>query len=74
VTWDECERNVRELVSEYALVDTDDAPLLLDSLSVVLLVEALEDRFGVTFAAKDVTPERFESLEALSQFVWSRVA
>jgi acyl carrier protein len=74
MTWDECYRSVRELVFDYATPESDDAPLALDSLAVVLLVEAIEDRFGLTLGAKDVTPERFGSLGALVRFVWSLVS
>jgi acyl carrier protein len=41
----------------------------LDSMAVLELVLALEERFGVTIAGEDVTAESFESLAALTSFV-----
>lgn len=41
----------------------------LDSMAVLELVLALEERFGVTIDGEDVTAESFESLAALTSFV-----
>jgi acyl carrier protein len=41
----------------------------LDSLAVVELIVALEDRFGIEVAPEDVTAETFETLGSLSAFV-----
>jgi acyl carrier protein len=41
----------------------------LDSLAVMELVLALEDRFGITVEGEDVTTETFETLATLSAFV-----
>jgi acyl carrier protein len=56
--------------------DTLDAstPLLgglpeLDSMAVVELVAALEERFGITIDDEDVTGEVFETLGSLAAFV-----
>jgi acyl carrier protein len=56
--------------------DTLDAgtPLLgsipeLDSMAVVELVAALEERFGITIDDEDVTGDVFETLGSLSAFV-----
>lgn len=56
--------------------DTIDAstPLLgslpeLDSMAVLELVAALEQRFGITVDDDDVTAEVFETLGSLTQFV-----
>ena len=45
--------------------DRDDAPLTMDSLALVQLVEALEDACGIRISAKDVTREHFGSIDAL---------
>jgi acyl carrier protein len=56
--------------------DTLDAttPLLgnlpeLDSMAVLELVFALEQRFGITMEGEDVTADVFESLASLAAFV-----
>lgn len=60
--------------------DTIDAstPLLgslpeLDSMAVLELVSALEQRFGITVDDDDVTAEIFETLGALAQFVQEKL-
>lgn len=64
---------VRELVTElHGPVDASE-PLELESLTVVLLVEALEDRHGVAIPVREVKPEAFASQEALAALV-ARVA
>jgi len=46
----------------------------LDSLAVVELVLALEDRFGITIEGEDVTAEAFETLASLAALVEDRLA
>jgi len=41
----------------------------LDSLGVVELVLALEDRFGITIEGEDVTADSFETLASLAALV-----
>jgi acyl carrier protein len=41
----------------------------LDSLAVMELVLALEERFGITVEGEDVTAEAFETLTSLTAFV-----
>ena len=60
--------------------DTIDAstPLLgslpeLDSMAVLELVAALEQRFGITVDDDDVTAEVFETLGSLTEFVQSKL-
>jgi acyl carrier protein len=60
--------------------DTIDAstPLLgslpeLDSMAVLELVAALEQRFGITVDDDDVTAEIFETLGALTAFVQEKL-
>lgn len=45
------------------------APLEMDSLTTVMLVEALEDELGIRVTARDVIPENFASLAALAAYV-----
>ena len=45
----------------------------LDSLAVVELVLALEDRFGITIEGEDVTAEAFETLGSLTALVEERL-
>ena len=44
----------------------------LDSMAVMQLLVALEERFGVGFAAADVTRERFRSASGLAQWMESK--
>jgi acyl carrier protein len=44
-------------------------PLKLDSLSRITLVLELENRFGVELDSDAMTPEVFETLESLAEFV-----
>ena len=41
----------------------------LDSMAVLELVLALEERFGITVDGEDVTASAFETLESLAAFV-----
>jgi acyl carrier protein len=67
---------VVEILSIEDRADTIDAstPLLgslpeLDSMAVLELVAALEQRFGITIDDDDVTDEVFETLGTLSGFI-----
>ncbi len=56
-------------------IDHDDDLLALgviDSHGVVQLVGFLEQRFGVTVADEDLTPENFSSITSIERFVTSR--
>ena len=44
----------------------------LDSLAVVELVLALEERFGIAIEGEDVTADVFETVAALADFVDSK--
>jgi acyl carrier protein len=46
----------------------------LDSMAVLELVAALEQRFGITVDDDDVTAEVFESLGSLTAFVQEKLA
>lgn len=57
---------LRVLLSAYVDVPEEaGAPLELDSLSMVRLIEDLEDAFGVAIRAVDATPVNFHSLESI---------
>ena len=45
---------------------------VLDSTSVLELIFHIEDRYGVTVADEDVTPERLGSVAAIADFIASR--
>lgn len=67
---DETLDRVRALVASlHPVPDDTAAPLDLDSLTTVMLVEALEDRLAIRVAARDVVPENFGTLEAVAAFV-----
>jgi acyl carrier protein len=67
--------DLRALVAEHAPVPSDDdAPLDLDSLTTVTIVEAIEDRFGIKVAARDVVPANFATLAKLAAYVERRRA
>ena len=64
---------VRTLLAALAEVPGDDeAALALDSLTLVQLVEAVEDHFGIRVAPLDVVPARFGSIGAIARYVESR--
>ena len=44
----------------------------LDSMAVLELVTALEDRFGITVEADELTADTFETLGSLATFVDSK--
>ena len=75
--------DVRKLVTEIAVYDAlqgtgDDEPLLgtrlVDSLTLVAIVSALERRFGITVAPKDLLPENFRSISDMARFVSAKQA
>lgn len=50
---------------ETALIDKD----ILDSFDIVSLVAEIDDAFGVTIPAEELTPENFNSAEAIYALV-----
>ncbi len=55
------------------------APLLgavpeLDSMAVVGLITALEERFGITVADDEISAAAFESLASLTDFIERKLA
>jgi acyl carrier protein len=45
----------------------------LDSMAVVELVYALEERFGITIEGEEITAEVFETLASLATFVAGKI-
>jgi acyl carrier protein len=64
---------VQKLVASLADCDGDDKPLELDSLTLVQLVEALEEEFDLRVRPSEVVPENFGSVAAMIAFVSARV-
>ena len=61
---------IRELLAAHVEPPaSDDAPLTLSSFELVVLVEALEDAFGVRVRPADVTPEHFGSVARIAALV-----
>ena len=46
---------------------------VLDSLDIILIVEELEKRLGISIEAEQIVPENFASLRTLEAFVESRM-
>jgi acyl carrier protein len=64
---------VRAIVGEHVDVPEDDAVAHdADSLALVQIVEALEDRFGFRVPPRDVTAKNFASVSALVTYVEGR--
>lgn len=66
---------VRAAISHLAAIPADDAaPLDVDSLTLVSIVEAIEDAFDLRVAPREVVPENFSSVAAIVAFVVRRRA
>jgi acyl carrier protein len=67
-----------EEVLEAGTVLENNTPLLrtelIDSMGVLTLVGFIEDEFGVTIAADDVSADNFESLDTITRLVESKLA
>lgn len=62
-----------ELLSAYCAVpNAPDAPLEIDSLSLLQLIEELEVAFGFSVRASEATSENFGSLTRIVAFVESK--
>ncbi|MGF1666773.1 MAG: acyl carrier protein [Acidimicrobiia bacterium] len=65
-----------ELVSDAPAI-ADDTPLLktelIDSMGVLTLVGFLEDEYGITIAADDVSAVNFETLVSITALVESKL-
>lgn len=60
---------VRDLVAEHHAPAGDDERLEMDSLTLVMLVEGLEDRFDIRISPRDLTPEHFATVRSLAALV-----
>jgi acyl carrier protein len=61
---------LRDLVSQHVEPPADpQAPLELDSFALVVLAEALEDRFGIRVRPTEVVPENFGTLASLAAWI-----
>ena len=47
---------------------------LIDSLGITILVAELEKRFGISIPEFDLLPDNFDSLNAISLYVNSRIS
>lgn len=65
------EQQVRELIEQHVEIEGPDELLALKSLELVMIVEAIEDTFGLRVAAADVTPENFGTLSRMVAYVES---
>lgn len=65
---------IRAIVADHHAPAGDDEPLEIDSLTVVMLVEALEDRFDIRIAPRDLTPDHFATVRSLARLVESKQA
>ncbi|MBM6990336.1 phosphopantetheine-binding protein [Mobilibacterium timonense] len=54
-----------DYTKETALIDDE----LLDSFDVVAIIGSLSDEYDVTISVDDMTPENFNSAEAIAQMV-----
>lgn len=57
---------VREIVSRYVEVASDDEPFDADSLTVICIVEDLEDELGVQLSPSRVRPECFATVAGIA--------
>ena len=55
---------------EKSLIDSG----ILDSLALVELITYIEEQFGVTVKPKEVFPENFQTINAISAFVESKLS
>ena len=69
---DDVEATVRGIVEDYAEPTDDAAALEIDSLSLVQLVEDLEDAFGFVVSEKDLDADHFANVASIVAFVRSR--
>lgn len=74
-------QTIREYLTEELLdhdVDlADDTPLLktelIDSMGVLTLVGFIEDEYGITIAADDVSTDNFATLDTITRMVESKL-
>lgn len=59
-----------EITGDTQLLKTE----LIDSMGVLTLVGFLEDEYGITIAADDVSAENFQTIESITALVESKLA
>jgi acyl carrier protein len=52
--------------AEFAGVDDFFTRGLLDSFDLIMLISSIEERFGITIGAEEITPENFRNIESLT--------
>lgn len=62
---------LKSIHPEYDFSESNDfiSDGLLDSFDVIILVKALEEKFGISIDGADITPENFKNHETLTTFV-----
>ena len=68
------ESEVLALIAEHADVVSPAAPLGLDSLTLVVLIEALEARWGILVPSADLVPAHFGTASAVAAYVARRLS
>lgn len=72
--------NVRAVVREVLEANVDDVPaddatpFVIPSIALVQVLEALETKLELRFAAKDLAQAQLDSVERLARFVVQRLA
>ena len=66
------ESDVLEVVQAHAGAVAPDAPLDLDSLTLVVLIEELEARCGIQVPARDLVPAHFGTAAQVAAYVARR--
>jgi acyl carrier protein len=78
----EVTETIKEYLEDELLDDgvelTSDTPLLktelIDSMGVLTLVGFIEDEFGITVGADDVSTDNFHSLDTITRYVETKLA
>jgi acyl carrier protein len=65
---------VRALIAEHADVGKDDDALEVASFVLVVIAEALEEKFGVRVTAKEMIPANFGSIQKIAEYVEAKRA
>ncbi len=75
----ELRQEIREMVSRscfFSGIQPDlqpSEPLVLDSMSLIILIQALEDRYAVSIDYRVVDLRHFESLEQIERFILAKL-
>jgi acyl carrier protein len=65
---------VRSLLEEHADIPADDeAPLEVESFVLVVVAEALEEKFGIRVSAREMRPENFGSVARIAAYVQGKL-